>query len=224
MSSKFMKDPNSEAILFTGEELIAYIPERYGLYGQLILGEQITALAIFDLLIDGKPGGIMLPAAITMDPSEIDSKIIDGKVYKVCTFHHNDRFMITSSVMQMNKMGYFIWAELLNLGNIPKFMSYDVIFGLLDDLKEVTGTAINASHAMFEMVFQHIYRDQDDVSKLYRLTPMNKPPRVINIADISNTAVSTHSRVFGAYSKDGLNAALATDKHENNDFEDMYRQ
>ena len=66
--------------------------------------------------------------------------------------------------------------------------------------------------------------DPDDLNKLYRLTPMTKPATVVNMLDVSNTATSTHSRVFGAYSADGINAALVEDNHVNNDFEDMYRQ
>ena len=77
---------------------------------------------------------------------------------------------------------------------------------------------------MLEMVYQHLYRDPDDLNKLYRLTPMTKPATVVNMLDVSNTATSTHSRVFGAYSADGINAALVEDNHVNNDFEDMYRQ
>ena len=222
--SKFVKDTNSDAVLFTGEELIAYIPERYDMYGLLVQDEYISALGIFDMTIDGKEAGIMLPAVIVMDPSNIDERNINGAAYKVCTFKHNDRFMVTSSVVKTGKMGYYIWKEFLSLGNIPKFITYDVIFGLLDDLKEVAGTGINASHAMLEMVYQHLYRDPDDLNKLYRLTPMTKPATVVNMLDVSNTATSTHSRVFGAYSADGINAALVEDNHVNNDFEDMYRQ
>jgi hypothetical protein len=224
MDNKFVKDPNSDAVIFTGEELIAYIPERYGIYTLLSIDEYVSALGIFDLSIDGKKAGIMIPAVLVMDPSELDVKIINGDTYKVCTFKHGDRFLVNSFVVQLNKMGYYIWKEFLSNGKIPSFITYDVIFGLLDDLKEVSGTGIDASHAVFEIVYQHLYRDPDDLSKLYRLTPMTKQARVINMMDISNTALSTHSRVFGAYSADGINAALAEDKHENNDFEDMYRQ
>ena len=85
--SKFVKDTNSDAVLFTGEELIAYIPERYDMYGLLVQDEYISALGIFDMTIDGKEAGIMLPAVIVMDPSNIDERNINGAAYKVKPYH-----------------------------------------------------------------------------------------------------------------------------------------
>lgn len=212
------------SVTYEGTKLIAYVPTHYETYGLFRIDKYVTALAMFDMEADGKTIGIQLPAAIEMAPSEIEDATIDGDHFKKLTFFKGDKFMVRTDVVKMEKMGYYIWKEFIGLGRFPKYMDYDHIFYMLDDLKEVTGKGLDASHTLLEVVYQHLFRDKDDVNKLYRLTNMNKPAHILQMRDISRVAQSNHSKVFGAYSADGLNSALNTQNTKNNEFEDMYRQ
>lgn len=212
------------SVTYEGNKLIAFVPVHYETYGLFRIEKHVTALAMFDMEADGKAIGIQLPAAIEMAPSEIDDTTIDGENFKKLTFFKGDKFMLRTDVVKVEKMGYFLWKEFIGLGRFPKYMDYNHIFSMLDDLKDVTGKGIDASHTLLEVVYQHLFRDKDDVNKLYRLTNMNKPAGLLQMRDISRVAQSNHARIFGAYSADGINSALANQNTKNNEFEDMYRQ
>ena len=212
------------SVTYEGNTLIAYVPTHYETYSLLRIEKCVSALGIFDMEADGTKIGIQLHAAIEMAPSEIDDVTIDGEGFKKLTFFKGDKFMVRTDVVKVDMMCYYIWKEFIGLGRLPKYVDYDNIFHIFDDLKEVTGKGIDASHTLLEVVYQHLYRDKDDIDKLYRLTNMNKPARRLQMRDISQVAQSTHSRVFGAYSADGLNMALNNQNTKNNEFEDMYRQ
>jgi hypothetical protein len=212
------------SVIYNGNKLIAYVPVHYETYSLFRIDKYVVALGIFDMEADGQKIGIQVPAAIEMSPSEIEDIIIDGENFKQLTFFKGDTFMIRTDVVKTEKVGYYLWTEFIGLGRFPKFINYDRIFYMLDDLKEVTGRGIDASHTLLEIVYQHLYRDKDDINKLYRLTNMTKPARLLNMRNISQIAQSNHSKIFGAYSADGINSALVNQNTKNNEFEDMYRQ
>ena len=225
MSSKSLFVQHDDGtVTYEGNKLIAYVPVHYATYSLFKIEKYVTALAIFDMEADGAKIGIQLPAAIEMDPSEIEDITIDNEAFKKLTFYKGDKFMVRSDVVKIEKMGYYLWKEFIGLGRFPKFMDYKKVFWMLDDLNDVTGKGIDASHTLLEIIYQHLYRDKDDMNKLYRLTNMSKPAGLLTMRDISHIASSNHSKIFGAYSSDGLNAALVEQNTKNNEFEDMYRQ
>lgn len=225
MSSKSLFVQHDDGtVTYEGNKLIAYVPVHYATYSLFKIEKYVTALAIFDMEADGAKIGIQLPAAIEMDPSEIEDITIDNEAFKKLTFYKGDKFMVRSDVVKIEKMGYYLWKEFIGLGRFPKFMDYKKVFWMLDDLKDVTGKGIDASHTLLEIIYQHLYRDKDDMNKLYRLTNMSKPAGLLTMRDIGHIASSNHSKIFGAYSGDGLNAALVEQNTKNNEFEDMYRQ
>lgn len=211
-------------VTYEGNTLIAYVPTHYDVYGLFRIGRYVVALAIFDMEADGKKIGIQLPAAIEMDPSEIEDMTIDNEPFKKLTFYKGDVFMARTDVVKVEKLVYYLWKEFIGLGRFPKFMTYTRVFNLFNDLKDITGRGVSASHTMLEVVYQHLYRDGNDINTLYRLTSMNKPSQILTMRDIGNIATSNHSKIFGAYSGDGLNSALVNQNTKNNEFEDMYRQ
>lgn len=212
------------SVTYEGKKLIAYIPEHYETYSLFKLAETVTALAVFDMEADGKKIGIQLPAAIEMKPSEVDDATINDEKFKVLTFYKGDKFMVRTDVVKIEKMGYYLWKEFIGLGRFPKYVNYDNIFWLLDSLKTVTGKGIDASHTLLEVIYQHLFRDSEHVDKPYRLARPGTPYHLLTMRDISHIAQSNHSKVFGAYSGDGINSALVTQNTKNNEFEDMYRQ
>lgn len=225
MSSKSLFVHHDDGtVTYEGNKLIAYVPTHYDTYSLFKVEKYVTALAIFDMEADGQKIGIQLPAAIDMAPSEIEDVTIDEESYKKLTFYKGDIFMVRTDVVKIEKMGYYLWKEFIGLGRFPKFMTYDKVFWMLDDLKDITGKGIDASHTLLEIIYQHLYRDKDDINKLYRLTNMSKPAGLLTMRDIGHIATSNHAKIFGAYSGDGLNSALVDENKKNNEFEDMYRQ
>ena len=117
-----------------------------------------------------------------------------------------------------------MWNEFLALGHLPKFLTYDKIITLFDDLQRISGAKLKASHPILELIYAHMFRNPDQMTQFYRHTKMNFEPRVINLHDVAYGATTTHSRIFGSYAGIGLNSALLNQEDKNNELEDIFRQ
>lgn len=223
-SKIFVQDDKEDCVRFMGEHLTVWVPKRYETYDALTISETVKALGIFTMEADGVKCGLQIPAVVEMDPSETSEENIDGVGYIVCKFTHGDKLLTTLTLIQNGGTGYILWKEFIGLGNFPSYITYQNVPFLLDDLKRISGTGINVSHTILELAYAHIFRDAKDRTKYYRLTPMTQPPVIISIHDVAYGASSTHSRIFGSYANQGLNAALLNQNTKNSEMEDTFRQ
>lgn len=223
MKKKFFLEKDG-TVIFTGNELECYIPERYIKANYLHIGETISALGIFAMRINDEVDcGIQLPAIIEIAHSDLYEKTIDDQLFKVCVLKKNDRFMISTKVMQVEEIGYFIWREFLSGGRLPSFITYEDIATLFDDLGEIAGRGMAGNHGVLEVILSHIFRDSKDLTVKYRHTNMKEPPARVTLRDVSYGPSSTSSRILGSYSELGLNSALVNQSAENHEIEDLFR-
>lgn len=223
--SKFFEESEKDDCLrFIGDKLECYIPTRYAMENYLNIGENVQALGVFALKVnDSIEGGFQLPAVITMEPTETYDATIDEESYLVCVLRKGDKLMNTLNVMQIEKIGYFMWCEFLSLGHFPRYINYENVLNLFDDLKEVTGRGTNANHAILEIIYAHLFRDAQDLNVKYRHTGMNKPPAHVTLRDVSYGPSSTLGRIGGSYTDTGVNSALLNQSDQNHEIEDLFR-
>lgn len=224
LSSKFEYSEKDDCTRFMGDKLIIRIPEHYTMLGYLVIADVVHVLGIFPMNVDGVDCGLQIPGVIDVDPSDIRTETINDKKYTILELHKGDRIMCTSSVIKDGKLHYAMWKEFISGGKIPEYLDYDATACLFDDCKKITGKGIDVNHAVIEIVYAHIYRDRDDLTKLYRLTPMTKPPVNIKLNQPAYATNSTHARIIGSYAEQGMNAALIHQNAENVEIEDVFRQ
>lgn len=224
LSSKFEYSEKDDCIRFMGDKLIIRIPEHYTMLGYLVIAEVVHVLGIFPMNVDGVDCGLQIPGVIDVDPSDIRTETINDKKYTILELHKGDRIMCTSSVIKDGKLHYAMWKEFIGGGKMPEYLDYDATACLFDDCKKITGKGIDVNHAVIEIVYAHIYRDRDDLTKLYRLTPMTKPPVNIKLNQPAYATNSTHARIIGSYAEQGMNTALIHQNAENVEIEDIFRQ
>lgn len=224
LSSKFEYSEKDDCTRFMGDKLIIRIPEHYTMLGYLVIAEVVHVLGIFPMNVDGVDCGLQIPGIIDVDPSDIRTETINDKKYTILELHKGDRIMCTSSVIKDGKLHYAMWKEFISGGKIPEYLDYDATACLFDDCKKITGKGIDVNHAVIEIVYAHIYRDRDDLTKLYRLTPMTKPPVNIKLNQPAYATNSTHARIIGSYAEQGMNTALIHQNAENVEIEDIFRQ
>lgn len=209
----------------TCNKLVCYIPKRYEDKDYLVITDNVTALGVFTMIVDDKTEcGLNLPGMITMVPDLLDQETINEKRYYVVTLHKGSVFNDSNILLQNSHIGYDLWMEFLTQDNRPSFLTYNNIISLYDDVPDCTGLNLPKSHALFELVYSHMFRDKDNPNVQYRYTDMKKEPVVINLHDVSFGTTTTHSRLFGAYDDIGLNAALVNKETKNNELEDVFRQ
>lgn len=224
MSKKFEYSEKDDCTRFMGDKLIIRVPDHYIQLGYLVIAEIVHVLGIFAMNVDGVDCGLLLPGIIDVDPSDVRTETDGDKRYTILELHRGDRIMCTSGVVKDNKLHYAMWKEFISGGKMPEFLDYDSTAGLFDDCKKITGKGISVNHAVIEIVYAHIFRDRDDLTKLYRLTPMIKPPVSIRLHQPAYATNSTHARIIGSYVEQGMNAALIHQNAENVEIEDVFRQ
>lgn len=225
ISNFFEENTKDDCVRFIGDKLECFIPTRYASDNYLNIGETIQALGVFYLRInDTIEGGLQLPAVITIEPTETYETTMDEESYLVCVLKKGDKIMNTLSVMQIEKIGYFLWREFLSLGRIPKYLSYEYAFGLMDDLAEITGRGTRSNHAVLEIIYAHIFRDANNLNIKYRHTSMTQPPAHVTLRDVSYGPASTLGRIAGSYTDTGINSALLNQSDQNHEIEDLFRR
>lgn len=214
-----------DRVLFTGSEMIAYVPKSYMRYGLLKIGDTTDALAIFEFTIkDVGDHSIFLPAMISMSPSDIQFVTLNGVDYLRCQFQKGDVFLNHREVVRNSYLAYVLFNEYIQNGRIPKFLDYNTCAFVFDIVKEITKSKMNVNHATFEMIFSHLARDREDVRKFYRLTDMNNPPRFLKLDDSAHATMTTTAKLIGGYLQDSINGMIANPNNDtSSDIEDLLR-
>ncbi len=212
-----------DTVIFTGKRLEIFIPLRYKTHGCLEVGEVVKALAVFDMTIDGKPSGYLLPAKITIEPTDIEDVFVDGQKYQKLTLYSGDVFIKNTIIVSDNHLAYVVFYEMIYGGNMPKFIGYNELPFVFDTVSAITGISFPTDHVVFEMMSSVLHRDPNDLNVLYRHTDMMKPPRNIPLRLVSHASLSTTSKIVGAYAGDGMDNALVNASDHHSEIEDLLR-
>jgi hypothetical protein len=208
MKTYFKYDSTKNLTTFEGKKLEIHIRQKWSNYGLLSHTDAVYSLGIFDMLVDEtQEAGLLLAAMLEMHPSEVYVDTIDDEPHLVAIFKKGDVFIANNDVIENDKLAYVIWLEFICLGNLPKFISYDNVSQLFDVIGKVCGVSFSVNHAIFDVIYAHLFRDPDDLNVKYRLSTQKKKPTFIGLRNISYGAEGM-MKWIGSYSGDGLNSAL----------------
>ena len=222
--NKYFKEVK-DSIIFTGDTLEVYLPERFEQHGCLSIGDEVSSLAIFDMLINGEiKSGLLLPAKIILRPSDVSTVTRNGDKFFKLEFVKNDVFIKNVNIVQDAQLAYIIFYEMINGGRVPDFMTYEMTATIFDAVIEVAGVKFPTDHVVFEMMTAMLHRDQHNISLQYRLADTSKPPMNIPMMLVSLAAMSTTARVVGSYMDDGIDSSLVNASDNNSDIEDLLRK
>jgi hypothetical protein len=214
-----------DTVYFEGDSLEIFIPTRYESHGCLDMTNVVRTLAIFDMKINGSiDTGYMLPAKITIEPNDIEVVMINGNRFAKLTLTKGDVFMKNTNVIRDSQLAYIVFYEMVYGGRTPNFIDYNQNAFVFDEVTRITGVTFPTDHAIFEMMSAMLHRSQDDISVQYRLTDMKKPARNIPLSLVSHAAISTTSKIVGAYMDDGIDASLVNASDVPSEIEDLLRQ
>ena len=222
--SKFSQKNSDSPVIFTGDECIVYILEKFENYGCLSIGDTVNTIGVFDMVVDGAVSGMFLVGRIDMSPSDVDTEDVNGVKFVKLTFRKGDVFMKTTNTVKDDKLAFFVWLTYIKYGNVMRAMSYEDQPSIFDRIKATCGLSFPVDHSVYEMIFAHLSRKTDDITIPFRNTNMKCDWRRINLSDVAHASRSTSARVIGAYFKEGLNSALTRPNESNSTIEDMLRQ
>lgn len=217
------KDPSSP-VIFTGDQCIVTILEKLEeSYDLVHVGDTVTTLGVFDMVVDGIQSGMFLVGRIEMRPSDIE-RITEGNTpYIKLTFKKDDIFMKSTNIIVEDKLAFYVWLEFIKYAHTLKAMTYEDQATMFDRLRLSAGTTMPVDHSVYEAIFAHLSRSDQDFSVPYRNTDMKGGFTRIKLSDVAHAATSTSARIIGAYDKAGINAALVKSSDRNSNIEDLLR-
>ena len=206
--SKFFKHENNQWI-FTGTKLEVLIPKDYFDRKLLTLGDIATSLGIFQIRInDTYFANFMILARLNIEFITYRNETIDDTQYIILLLEKNSVFIQNSKIVKDSNLIYEIFVFFLALGKIPSFIQYEDISKLFDNDSNHCGVDLKINHSIYEMIYAHMFRDNEDPYRFYRHTMMNKQPVIVPIRMISHGPTSTSARITGSYLNEGLVSSL----------------
>lgn len=213
--SRFFTKKDNQWI-FTGNKLEVFIPRIYEEKGLITIGEEVSTLGIIQLRIDDKySANILFLGKLVIEFSEYRYVTENDFKYIVLSLIKNSIFIQNSIIVKNGDLLFHIFNMFLSFGKIPPFMKYEDIKYLFDHDNDHCGISLKINHAIFEMIYAHIYRDTKDPYMFYRLTSMIEDPIVVPLKQISHMPASTTSKIAGGYLSEGITSALVDDTIRN---------
>lgn len=213
--SKYFKREENKWI-FQGDSLEIYIPRIYEEKGLLVIGEIATSLGIFQIRIDDKYfTNFLFLGKLNIEFISQRNVTEDDYKYIVLSLTNGSTFIDNAVVVKNGDLLYLIFNMFLSYGKIPPFLSYTDIHTLFDHDNEHCGISLKINHTIFEMIYAHIFRDQNDPYTFYRHTPMTMKPQIVPLRQISHGPTSTTARISGGYLSEGITSALVDESQKN---------
>ena len=220
----FEYDDKQKSMIFTGDSLVVILPSRYQVYNLLTLADTVTTLAVCDLIInDTFRAGLLMLATIEMEPDDVEMIMLGDLQYVKLTLSHGCKFICNTERIADGSIVYATWMECITRGKLPYFINYDALATLFDQAKSMCDQKIPVDHVVFEVIYSHLCRDQNNRSVQYRHTDMAEPFKMIALRDVGYATVSTTSRLLGSYFSQALNSSLIQVTTEHSDVEDILR-
>jgi len=218
---KFKQD---KSVVFIGKELEVIISKRFENYRLLSVKDTVTTLGIFELVMDGKKSGMLLPAVIEMCPSTSTTIINNGNECVSCIFKQGDVFIKNTNVVRNKHLAYVIFTEFVEKGKMPDFLKYADYAFIFDIIQDICGLKIPSNHVAFEIIYAFLSRKHDDYTKMYRFTDMKQPPLFLRLADSAHATSSVTAKLVGSYMSDAINAAIVNESENESKLEELLRQ
>lgn len=223
--SPYFQKNKEGSMIFIGDTLELRIPTKFSQYGALTIGEDVSTLGVFDMIINNEYHvGFNLLGNIVISPSDIGQFTYAQIEYTTLFLNKNDVFMKSTRILQYPNVVYIIWTEWVTGGKVPYYVDYKSLLKIFEHVRELTGQGIGVSRSVFEGIIAHLSRDKDNLALQYRLTDMEKPMKFVALNSVSQAPSGNLARLNGAYFRDqGLTSALLYDTHEIQPFENIIR-
>ena len=225
ITSLLTKKGNS---IVTTRDMRILFPDRYVARDLAILGSTVSVISMVAILDSKNNYGVLLtPITMVVSPSNIEDMIIDGKLYKVLVFEAGD-IVVPNTLMVMNEdFMYSIFDEFYVKGNIPWFISYDMLSDLFTESKKYAGSSIGNDIVAFEILTATIARSTKDKYIQHRQiikSPADKSAvEYVGLNNVFYSYVNTGAKIIGSYYGTGVTAAAVVPEKESTKLVDLLR-
>lgn len=224
---KNLKFESDNSIRYMGDQdLHILIPKMYEKYQMIKVDSDVTTLGIFDFWYkEDEKNEFFLPAMITMQPSTVIFKVIEGKEYVYCIFHKGDTFIKSTKLVKSSFIAFALFDSYLAGNHLPEVIPYEEYAFLFHKAATITGSEVGKfNNVAFEILFAHTSRSKENTQVPYRLTNMKELPYHIKLGDIPRITSSLTSKLIAGYLKSSIVTAINTDIENESTLEEILRQ
>ena len=200
--------------MLTTKDIKIVIPYRY-IQGKLAsVGNTVSTLAVFAIVMDGVYAMSNLCSIMPLTPSSTTVVSFEGEDYFEFSFDKGSVVSPNINLVVDDKNAYNIYNEFIAKGRVPWFMSY-VDFGkVLTTAHSHAGITLSGTNAPLELIITSITRNSKNFYEYYRNTiksldeQFTKPPGYVPFKSVSYGATNTAGKIMGSYFDEGLTSAL----------------
>lgn len=223
LSTQFKYNPsaiNSKKKRIGSEEVVTsslriIFPERYMDSPLAMMGETVYIVGFFMVVDDNNNFAVSsIPAMIRTEPDRITKTTIDDVPYTTLHFDVGSRIVANTDVIIDDNLVHRVYSELLALGRIPFYYSYESATKFFLETKKYNGYELGSNPVLWEYIIATMARDPEDAARLYKSNPAVgsggnvAPPAYVGLNDVSMGATDVINRQGGSYAKEGLTASL----------------
>lgn len=219
----FIRDPDyvksklvlKDNKLITTEDLEIFIPFRFHVGDMINIGDNITVVGLFPLVINGKYTNCIVNAMIPITPSSLDKVTFNDNKYYRFKFDKNTIVIPDTELLQNDGVIYPLFKEIIAQGNVPWYIDYTDYGNLFSTAKEYANSGLISNPSLFYILVSMQSRSVEDRSIYYRVTIKDKdyvhtnPPVFIPLKSVVYSAGDTVNKLAGSYFKDGVVSALS---------------
>jgi len=224
---KNLKFEEDGSIRYMGDkDLHILIPKIYEKYQMIKVDSNVTTLGIFDFWYEeDQKNELFIPAMLTMQPSTVVFKVMEGKEYVYCVFHKGDIFIKSRYLVKSSFIAFAIFDSYLAGNHLPDTIPYNEYAFLFNKVAAITGSDVGKfNNVAFEILFAHTSRDVNNTQIPYRLTDMKNPPKHITLGDVPHITNSLTAKLISGYLKSSIINAINNDIENESTLEEILRQ
>lgn len=216
--SKLKRDPNlanthwvktKDFKIITKVDCQIVFPSRYFQANLGSLGSPIEALAVFAIVVGSTYAVSKAIAIMPLTPNEFKKQVIDEDEYTVLSFTAGSVICPDYRLMMQDTLLYYVDEEFYRKGKIPVFFDPDLDTPhLMKTLSYYTGIHATINSRPWELIASFISRNPSNLREFYRHQKTNKGAcAYVPLNSVAFSAVSTTSKLTGAYLDEGLLSA-----------------
>ena len=209
-----------DKVIFTGDgELIYYIPEKYfEIKAAEIMGERVTLLGLGTYAVFDKSGKRIMfkpikcetmiqciPSSITKESNYLLEGTKEPKAYRLLHFKNGDELMCSTKV-PVDTAVLEKFVDIYKGGNLPENIPYNKIQDYIFKNAELCKFDYKISNQALGIGISEIYRDEEDLSRPFRLAKTNN---MLKYKAISVDKIPKYTSEFAAVTSDNADEAIA---------------
>ena len=224
LGREIMNKTNGSQII-AKESCQVIIPSRYFEVGLGNFSDNVEALGVFALVSGTRYCVSSALAIMPFTPDTVTKFLYEDVEYTVLNFSKGSVICSNYNLVKADTLLYYIDEWFYKSARIPFYFSPEDTGRLMRDLEYYTGVKVTFNNRPWELAASYISRSSKDIRQFYRHVGDKKgvPCIYVPLDSVAFSAISTTSKLTGAYLDEGLLSAALHKSEEISKIEEVLR-